>query len=406
MLTFRNKGLVDLRAITTFGVNSKDTKSPIGQFGTGFKYAVAVALRMGATITVFRGLEFFQFTARRETIRNDEFGIVYLNDQPLGFTTHVGAHWQPWQVFRELYCNMLDEADGEAFDHEIDPEEGYTHVYLNGPAFDAVWAERDKIVLPQKRKLAYFDEHIEIIEGPSPYVYYRGVRVGEWKTPALFTYNILDRVKLTEDRTLENLWEVEHVVKRAVRRMQDKALLRRMLVVEGDVMEAVLDYASYADYSAEFYDVVHRARANKDLNKLALVAYRVKNPEVTMPAAVAKTRQETKDLKEALQLCAVLGYDIKQQIVITDELPDSVLGQVFPKHSEKIYIARRAFTMGLLTVAGTLLEEHIHLKYGLLDETRQMQNHLFDVLMRAAQRILLEKRGGVVPLAAPPSKEE
>lgn len=405
MITFRNRGLVDLRAITTFGVNSKDTTTAIGQFGTGFKYAVAVALRLGARLTVWRGLERFEFTARRETIRNDEFDLVYMNDQQLGFTTHLGSHWEPWQAFRELYCNMLDEG-GEASQGVTEPLEGETLVLLEGETFDRLWERRDDIVLPSKRKVLFANDNLEIIDGPSRFVYYRGVRVAEHRYDAAHTYNILSSMSLTEDRTVNgSFWQIDSVIRNAVRHMTDKTMLRRMLVCETPY-ERSLDY-SYGEYSAEFFEVVHRARANKELNPLALVAYRVKNPEVTMPARVEKVeRQEKKDLKDALALCAVLGYDLSANpIVITDELPDGVLGQVFPKHSEKIYIARRAFNLGLLTVAGTLLEEHIHLKFGLLDNSRDLQNHLLDVLMRAAQRVLVGERGGVVPLAPPTRKE-
>lgn len=405
MITFRNRGLVDLRALTIIGVNSKDTKSPIGQFGTGFKYAVAVALRLGGTIVVCRGLERFEFTARRETIRNDEFSVVYMNDQQLGFTTHLGSHWEPWQAFRELYCNMLDEG-GEAVPGELAPEEGYTHVYLDHAKFDNVWDQRNTIVLPVQRKCLYKDDNLEIVDdAPTNHIYYRGIRVASLENAASHTYNILCPLELTEDRTVKSMWQIDSVIRTAVRRMTDKTMLRRMLVTE-TAYERGLDY-SYGDYSSEFFDVVYKARANESLNKLALVAYRTKNPEVTMPKRVTRIeRQEKKDLKDALELCTVLGYDLTSHpIVITDELPDNTLGQVFPKHSEKIFIARRAFSLGMLTVAGTLLEEHIHLKHGLKDNTRELQNHLLDLVMRSAQRILLEKRGGVVPLTAPPAKE-
>ena len=49
-------GLIDLRAFTTFGVNSKpNSKNPIGYFGTGLKYAVAVLARHKCPVTVWIG---------------------------------------------------------------------------------------------------------------------------------------------------------------------------------------------------------------------------------------------------------------------------------------------------------------------------------------------------------------
>jgi len=42
MIVFENQGEIDLIAFTPFGVNTKETDSPIGFFGTGLKYATAV----------------------------------------------------------------------------------------------------------------------------------------------------------------------------------------------------------------------------------------------------------------------------------------------------------------------------------------------------------------------------
>lgn len=391
MITFRNKGLVDLRAIVTFGVNSKDTKTAIGQFGTGFKYAIAVALRLGATISVSRGLEQYVFTQRRETIRNDEFGLVYMNAQPLGFTTHLGAHWQPWQAFRELYCNMLDEANGEARDRYIEPEEGYTHVYLDGVDFDKVWEERHSIVLPPTLKPLHEDDRLAIYEIPTNALYYRGVRVATLEKPARFTYNILQSLQLTEDRTVTSMWQVRDLISRSIGKISNKAVLRKLLLNNHsyDSFEWGLSFSQYDEVAPEFIDVIHKNRAVEGLLPSALGYYRAKNPQVSLPKKVEKVeRQERRDLKEAVALLALLGYDVSAYpVVITDELPDNVLGQVFLTHSDKIYLSRRVFTQGVNMVAGTLLEEFIHLKYGLLDESRQLQNHLLDAVVRAGQRL-------------------
>jgi hypothetical protein len=38
-------------------------------------------------------------------------------------------------------------------------------------------------------------------------------------------------------------------------------------------------------------------------------------------------------------------------------------------------------------VAGTLIEEYLHLKHGIVDETRQMQNFLIDTICSLGERI-------------------
>lgn len=395
MITFRNKGLVDLRAITTFGVNSKETDNPIGQFGTGFKYAVAVTLRLGGTITVMRGLERYVFTARQEKIRNDEFGLVYMNDTPLGFTTHLGHHWEPWQAFRELYCNMLDEK-GEAVDTELPAQEDTTSVYLDGAMFTQVWADRHTLVLPPKMKPIHADDRLQIYNGPSQYLYYRGVRVATLEKPAKHIFNVLQKLELTEDRTIASLWSAKAAIANRITRIENKSVLRGLLFAGIGTFENELEYGSWMDSNSAFTDVIHKGRANADLNAQALAYYRIKNPAVILPKRVTNVqRQEKRDLVTAVQLCAVLGYDVKDYpVVISDELPEGVLGCVFPTHSDKIFLSRRVFTQGAVMVAGTLLEEYLHLKYALPDTSRQLQNHLLDALVRAAQRLMLTPGGG------------
>jgi hypothetical protein len=91
-VVFRNRGLIDVRAITTFGVSAKDpcNSNPIGYFGTGLKYAIAVLLRNDIPITIHSGLDTYAFEARRDVIRSKTFDMVYMNDSPIGFTTDLG----------------------------------------------------------------------------------------------------------------------------------------------------------------------------------------------------------------------------------------------------------------------------------------------------------------------------
>ena len=107
---FSNPGLIDLRAITTFGVSSKENDSAIGFFGTGFKYALAILLRERQDITILRGkTKKYKFSHKTQTVRVDKFDFIYMNEQALNFTTDLGKTWKLWQAYRELYCNCVDE---------------------------------------------------------------------------------------------------------------------------------------------------------------------------------------------------------------------------------------------------------------------------------------------------------
>jgi len=109
MLLFENKGLIPEATITTMGVNAKIGDNPIGQFGTGLKYAIAIVLRLGGMITIYRGQKKLEFSLKTEIIRDKKFQIVCMNGRKLGFTDQLGLHWEAWMAYRELASNVKDE---------------------------------------------------------------------------------------------------------------------------------------------------------------------------------------------------------------------------------------------------------------------------------------------------------
>ena len=73
-VVFKTQGSLDLRAVTTFGINSKpNSQSPIGFFGTGLKYAIAVLVRSGAGITIISDGKKHTFNLIQDTFRDKEF---------------------------------------------------------------------------------------------------------------------------------------------------------------------------------------------------------------------------------------------------------------------------------------------------------------------------------------------
>jgi hypothetical protein len=145
-VSFQNDGLIDLRAVKTFGVSVKESDNPIGFFGTGLKYAVAILLRTGHEVDVWRGTERRTFGVKPVTVRGDTFEIVTLDDEELGMTTQVGKTWEMWMALRELYCNPMDEG-GVAEAGELEPAEGKTTIHVRGVPFSREFDAKDEIFL-------------------------------------------------------------------------------------------------------------------------------------------------------------------------------------------------------------------------------------------------------------------
>ena len=213
-LCFTNPGELDPRLITTMGLNVKETPSPIGYFGTGLKYAIAITLRLGGAIAIQSGVARYTFKLRPDYVRAKRFDFIEMQGalrategpQTLGFTTDLGKHWQAWQAYRELWSNMKDEGGLEAVvcDTPPDLEAGQTTVIVECSELMLAHKEQAKYILKPAQAPLWSTPSLEVYSGQSHVGFYKNLRVTEWNRPTAFTYNILSDQTLTEDRTLDD----------------------------------------------------------------------------------------------------------------------------------------------------------------------------------------------------------
>lgn len=388
MIVFQNPGLIDMAAVTTMGVNVKN-EGAIGYFGTGLKFAIAAILRHKCKITIYSGLSEFVFTAEDVFIRGEKFQRVCMNCEPLGFTTMLGRDWKPWMAFRELASNCRDEggrywlnADACAVPHE-----GFTTILVEGEAMLAVWPERHTVMLECKPLLC--TDEVEVREGVTPFVYYRGVRVFMSSRPFAFTYNILGKLELTEDRTAKNWYEVELKLERGIGQIQDRAILRRILTCGEQYHEHYTNIPRYG-LPGEAFRVVAR--------EISMSGEAIKTAN---PAAVQFARSSAiADMQEGdgikleqfqVRMMERAKAMLKAGGLLIDDFPVIVLTTLGPSihgmaKDGKIFLSMLPFQKGTREVAATLLEEYAHLKSGESDCTRGFQNWLFDQLLIQFER--------------------
>lgn len=216
MLVFQNDGVLPIEGFTTFGMSAKPgSTNPIGKFGTGLKNAVAIILRLGGTVRVFRGLEEYVFYTKDVDFRGRTFakvrmkrrhGLLPWKYEALPFTTELGKHWEPWMALRELEANTRDEPNGSTTHINTEgplhflPREDTTLIFVDCPEIDDAFADIDNIFLPDDRIPFYEDDKVRIFSGENKHIFYRGMRVTDTRKPTLYTYE-LKWVCLTEDRT-------------------------------------------------------------------------------------------------------------------------------------------------------------------------------------------------------------
>lgn len=245
---FRTNTSIPIEAFTTFGINTKpNSDNPLGKFGTGLKYAVSVILRLGGTIQVFiEGVEYVFYTSPTK-FRDKEFDLVRMKKrrgllpaswtyQKLPFTTELGKEWHLWQAYRELMSNTLDEGGEEYWvgdDYVVQDTGTYIIVSCDGLK-EIVEEEESPVFLPhvtgeEGPELLYSDSFVEIYDSPSDHLYFRGVRCYDTRNKTRLTYNFLTQVELSEDRSIKNIWWIEHLLCGVIRGLGDTELLERIL---------------------------------------------------------------------------------------------------------------------------------------------------------------------------------
>ncbi len=387
-ICFYNDGLLDLRFITLFGASKKVGNSPIGYFGTGLKYAIAVLLREGQKVSLYRGGDIHVFGTVNENIRGAQFRTVTMDDQPIGFTTELGKNWKTWMAFRELYANAIDEGGSVREKQTPKPRQGMTIIVVDGQKIEEQFAQRDTIILPRKTPLER-GKNLDRYSGASHHTYYRGVRICKAKH-SLYTWSIRSGCELTEDRTFKYSWEASNQVARHILGSHDKNLIQQCITAEISIYEGALDYDCYHPEgpSAEFLEVAQEVASHG--KPLSTSAKHVAEKAIGIMAPDASEQLspvEQKKLDRAKTIIRRIGAE-------PDDFPIKVAKSLGPgcygrAHDGTIWLSIFAFEQGTKMVASTLYEEWVHLQFGYEDESRGMQNFLFEKLFTLAEEHIL-----------------
>jgi hypothetical protein len=377
---FGNPGKFDVRAMLTFGVSAKESDNAIGYFGTGFKYAVAIILRLGGSIKVRTENETHEFTSSRETIRGKDFDIVKVNAQDAGFTTRLGINWEPWQAFRELWCNCKDE--GGAFG--LDPIDMDTVIEVRCNEIERAYNQRSLYFLEGDPAAVHHE--CDIYDKPSHFAFYRGIAVMNLGKHALYSYNIKANMELTEDRTVRHGFYVGHYIKRAMQSVESRSMLRRVLTADREVYEAGIQYDPDYHTSDEFVEVVRTLlKTGNQCSEAARNAVKKKDELAGNWPEHELTRVQSKMLERACHLLQRIGVDTDlYPLKIVNGLGDGVMGRAL---EGTMYLSPLPFNMGAKQVASTILEEWVHTKTGCSDFDRAMQSWLFDKILSLAEEI-------------------
>lgn len=316
-LMVENDGELDLRLLELMGASTKDGKSTIGVFGTGWKYGLALALRKNIDVRIYSGRKRVRFTTRTETIRGEDFERIMIGSsaKPIrtSLTTAMGREdWNDeWMFLREIVSNAFDEGGFRMerldVEKELKGKKNKTRVYLS---------ITDRIVEVLDNMPYYIRRQGELEQnsygkifaplGKKCRIYKRGIFVKELSEPGIHDYDLAD-LKLTESRSADHwdiLWEIRKFlgdasndVRRRVLVEQVQAKKEKRSLIESDLSWSSWDTDGNACWGAAFTEEFGEdAVLCSDSELVVESVKRAGHKPVTLPEKVAAVLRGMKNV--------------------------------------------------------------------------------------------------------------
>lgn len=334
-VVFSTPGLIPIESFTVFGMNAKpNSTNPFGFFGTGLKIAIAVCIRHNQEVVIWRGKDKYTFYTKKTDFRGKEFQKIRMKKETwrpsdlfknqtlksyheLPFTTELGKHWELWQAFREFMTNTMDE-NGKVFlanEGYHPPEPDTSFVQVTGQRFVDEYHERDKNFLPDGLTVREGSDRLQVLDRPSKYVYYRGVRVWDLKEESQFTYNFLMHVELTEDRTAKYPFLLESYICDHIVGSSDEAFLKKTVEAPPtNSFERRLSYNYVSASPSPHFSTAAASSPNTAAKELVKVA-EVAKTQTRILLTIPHIEVSDMDFHNLQELCKqVWGDDTKVEV--------------------------------------------------------------------------------------------
>lgn len=410
-LKIKNDGLIEDGALTLIGASSKRGEEKIGQFGSGNKYAIAYLLRNNIEFKVFSGTNEIKVETRTKTFKDAIYNMVCVNGEQTSITTDMGVmDWSLWQALREIYSNAIDEG-GESIDKvdDVSPAENETHFYIEmTQELDEIMGNFDKYFVSGNKRVVKETPFGRILTkaGKDVNIYRKGIRCFNREMASAYDYDIPD-LALNESRIVKYPWTVREAIWYMAFSIGDHDILKNIFdasrkegFIENDTTMVTLDSGlispEFVLASNEFkfgvleYGGLVSPEEQKEYTFIPKQVYKTItgkeedelvnfHREVGAWREINKTPYHEKVINDALRfLRECKWHDIPYEIKVAVFESSRTYGLA---KDNTIYISDNCLDLGVQMTVEAIIEEYIHLKHGVTDESRPMQDKLIQELV-------------------------
>ena len=409
-LKISNKGLLDIEALTLLGASSKrGDNSKIGMFGSGNKFAIAYFLRNGYELIIYSGTNKININLLEKEFRGNKFNIICFNGKETSITTDFGKDWSLGSSIREFYCNAIDEGE-HCMEFVLNPiaEEGKTNIYIRTREEITQYVSNFDFYFAENKKVLFECTYGKILEktGESINLYRKGIKCIESNKKSVYDYD-LTSVDIDENRLVKYNWQVPSLIWNLIYRCTNKEVIKNILLKceDSNFIECIpSDFSSVNNslMSKEYIEVLKECTiAPRSMSGLLTVEELAKT--ITLPDIIYKDAVSVLDnnniatkfqvyknmfyreieltslykstLEKAIDFFIETDYkqvtDYEWVVVKFDK--KDILGMADIENN-RILLSDICIESGIQQVIETVIEEYIHLKYKVKDETRGFQD--------------------------------
>lgn len=417
-LKFKNDGIITEEAITLLGASTKrNQKNKIGFFGSGNKFALAYLIRNGYDVRIFGGENEIEVTTIPKKLGDNDFDVICINGRETSITTEFGAKWELWQALREIYSNSIDEGNATIeLVNDVEPKEDETHYYISVRAEITEWFGKFNNYFSENKEVLFESKYGRILKkhDNQGHLYRKGISVWHSDKNSLYDYDVND-IKITEDRIVSYSWQIPEKIWKIIYSCTDKEIIKNILYNSVDDMleGAISDFSDIdaSKISDEFKEVLKSMRvcsknmsgylkedekanttilpskifssinqylSDENIGKNFRVGldgnmYRV----VEMNEYHKETLRKIEDFLKEAQYTDLYDYGIVIGVFDNKE----IMGFADANEGD-IVISNIAFDKGVNYVLEVMIEEYIHLKYDVSDETRSFQDAMISEMVK------------------------